>query len=83
MGNILKFIAKFSRTSLLGKFYVAKFRFSSVKFGAADELLRRIFVVWKICILKFTASLAKTQWFTENKIYALPIKRERSQHRRI
>jgi hypothetical protein len=68
LGNILKFIAKFSHAALLGKFYVAKFRFSSVKFGAADELSRRIFIAWKICILKFTASLAKTQWFAGSKI---------------
>ncbi len=68
MGNILKFIAKFDRAALLGKFHVAKFRFSSVKFGAADELLRRIFVIFEIYELKFTASLAKTQWFTGSKI---------------
>ena len=68
MGNILKFIAKFDHAALLGKFYVAKFRFSSVKFGAADELSRRIFVVLKSCILKFTASLAKTQCFAGSKI---------------
>ena len=70
MGNILKFIAKFSHAALLGKFYVAKFRFSSVNLVPKDELLRRIFVVFEIYELKFTASLAKTQWFTENKIYA-------------
>ena len=76
MGNILKFIAKFSHAALLGKFYVAKFRFSSVKFGAAEELSRRIFVVFEIYELKFTASLAKTQWFAGSKIWALPIKRK-------
>ena len=76
MGNILKFIAKFSHAALLGKFYVAKFRFSSVSLVPRMNFRAEFLLFFEIYELKFTASLAKTQCFAGSKIWALPIKRK-------